>query len=183
MKAIKLLGIFGLIIVLGSASVFAAGLESEESSIEITGYGVFRYFKSPDLADESFEFYFSIDTCREMVEYISIRYPYQSVRQGFDYLKVSSDVGEIVLELGNAWSIDQKIESGKKMYQGVYHDTIKNIYDSLELIEILKGDGVEVVLSDKSGNSMKLGTDSVALKAVASEYTSHRDSFSKVWKS
>ena len=167
--------------VLGSASVFAAGLEQDENSIEITGYGVFRYFRSPSLKDEAFEFFFSIDTCTEMVAYVNIRYPYQNVRQDFDILTVSSDNGEIVLELDHGWSIDQKFVDGKKMYRGVYDDTVKDIYETLDLIEILKGENVVAVLSDYKGNSMNLSTDSAGLKAVASEYTSQRDSFSKIW--
>ena len=182
MKTIKLLGIFVLIMVLGSASIFAAGLEQENNSVEITGYGVFRYFKSPSLSDEAFEFYFSIDTCTEMVSYLRIKYPYQSVRQDFDILTVSSDNGEIVLELGHAWSIDQKFEDGKRLYKGVYDDTVKDIYETLDLIEILKGENVVAILSDYKGNTMELSTDESGLRAVASEYMNQRDSFSKIWR-
>lgn len=179
MKAIKLLGILGILLIMSSA--LFASTASEEGGIEISRYAIFRYFRDTRLKDEAFEFYFSIDTCREMVEYIRITYPYQSVRQGFDYLDVSSDNGAMKLALGNAWSIEEKKVDGKKMYMGIYDDTIKDIYESLEFIEILKGDNLNVVLSDKSGNVMNLKTDSKGCYTVASEHTEQRDSFSKVW--
>lgn len=174
MKKIKLLTILLLV---SSLTLFA----SVEDSLEITGYGVFRYFRDTRLEDKPFEFYFSIDTCREMVEYIRITYPYQSVRQDFDYLSVSSSTGEMILELGHAWTIDTRHSNGKKEYKGIYDDTIKDIFESLELIEILKGENLKVILSDNSGNTMALETDAEGCARVAEEYTFQRDSFSKVW--
>ena len=175
MKAIKLLGI-SLFIIFSSLSLFA-----EEGGIETTRQAVFVYYRDTRLADDDFEFYFSIDSCREMVEYIRISYPYQERRQGFGELKASSSNGEITLKLGHAWTIDSKIENGKRYYKGIYDDTIKDLHQSLKFIEILKGEGLELVLSDESGSIMELVADETGLRSIAAEHSFNRDSFSKVW--
>lgn len=182
MNRTKLLGLIALIILSSSAALFSAADSSYDNSfIDIERYTIFRYFRDSRLSDEEFELYFSIDTCTEMVEYLRINYPWQDERVDFDYLTLSSSNGSRVVTLDHGWVIDKKMSGGKYLYTGRYNDTLKDLYEALDIIEILKGEGLEVILSDKKGNSRKLEVNSAALASIASEYTAQRESFSKIW--
>lgn len=183
MKPTRLVVITLLVMVLLSCTTAlrAADINDSESTIYIENIGFYRYFHDERLKDSSFELYFAIDSCTEMTEFIRCSYDWQSKEQGFGYLVCSSSTGSMKLPLGNSYTIEKRLGSGGWEYSGRYNDAIFDIYDSLELMDILLGDDVKIHIEDKKGNTLSLSTDIEAIRAVINEYRKHRDSFSKIW--
>ena len=139
-------GILTIINTLVLAAVLVSPLVASASELYNTRQGMYTFYKINTLQDSDFEFYFSIDTCSDMEEYITINFSSEVPRKG-GVVHLASSNGEHEIKLEGV------LQPGDK---GHYLMFTVNEEDGVVASEILRGENIEIKVIEKDGNVIEL---------------------------
>ena len=140
------------LVVFAAASVFASS-----SEVYYTRAGMYTYYRIDTLKDSEFEFYFSIDSCTDIEEYIRINFPSNIVSPTLGKIRISSSAGEHVI------AMEGSIQPGDK---GKYLVFTVGKDDGEKASKILRGENIEVVVIEKDGNVIELNPHQEGLNLI-----------------
>ena len=140
------------LLVLAVASVFAAS-----SELYYSRAGMYTYYRINTLKESEFEFYFSIDSCTDIEEYIRINFPSNVVSPTMGKIRLSSSEGEHVIAMEG---VVQPGENGKYLVFTVGKE------DGMRASEILRGENIEVSILEKDGNVIELNPHQEGLNLI-----------------
>lgn len=144
------------IIALVLAVVLSSSLAASESKLYNTREGMYTFYRIDTLKDSGFEFYFSIDTCTDMEEYIYINFDGAVPRNGGSVV-LSSSAGEHAIQLEGVL----QPKDGKHYLKFTLFEE-----DGLKASEILRGENISVKVVEKNGNVINIDSHQEGLNLI-----------------
>ena len=144
--------------IIAALVLLAASVYASEPSLYYSREGMYTFYRIDTLKDSGFEFYFSIDTCTDMEEYIRIRYPNDIINPTTGSVSISSSNGEHTIKMEGAIQPDEK---------GYYLNFTIGEDDGEKASYILRGENISVSITDASGKSYSIKANQKGLNKMS----------------
>lgn len=139
------------------AIISMAAANASAPELYNTREGMYTFYRITTLKESEFEFYFSIDTCSDMEEYVRINFPKNITTPTMGEILLSSTSGNCKIKMEGSI---QPGENGKYLFFTIDEK------DGLVASEVLRGNNIKVSILEKDGNVIELEPNQEGLNMI-----------------